>query len=174
MYNQFLPNFTSNQFNVGLDETFDLGEGQSAKKCQEIGKGKVYLEFLLKIYYLVRKYEKTMQFWADIIFKYPELIEKLPKDIIPLIWGYEGDRPFDHLTEALNQLGLSYYVCAGTSSWNSIAGRTNNALDNLKNAARNGKKNGALGYLITDWGDHGHLQSLPVSYLGFLVGAGLS
>ncbi|MFX0124452.1 MAG: family 20 glycosylhydrolase [Candidatus Hodarchaeota archaeon] len=174
LYNQLLPNFTSNQFNVGLDETFDLGEGQSAKKCQEIGKGKVYLEFLLKIYHLVRKHGKTMQFWADIIFKYPELIEHLPKDIIPLIWGYEGDHPFDELTETLNQLGLSYYVCPGTSSWNSIAGRTNNALDNLKNAARNGKMNNALGYLITDWGDHGHLQPLPVSYLGFLAGAGLS
>lgn len=174
LYNQLLPNFSSNQFNVGLDETFDLGEGQSAERCKEIGKGEVYLEFLLKIYHLVRKYGKTMQFWADIIFKHPNLIEHLPKDIIPLIWGYEGNHPFDHLSETMNQLGLSYYVCPGTSSWNSICGRTDNTLENLKNAARNGKKNKALGYLVTDWGDHGHLQPLPVSYLGFLAGADLS
>ncbi|MFX0150975.1 MAG: family 20 glycosylhydrolase [Candidatus Hodarchaeota archaeon] len=174
LFNQLLPNFTSNQFNVGLDETFDLGEGKSAKKCQEIGKGEVYLEFLLQIYYLARKYGKTMQFWADIIFQYPDLIEDLPKDIIPLLWGYESDYPFDHRSETLDQLGLSYYVCPGTSSWNSVAGRTDNAFENLKNAARNGKENSALGYLITDWGDHGHLQPLPVSYLGFLAGAGLS
>jgi hypothetical protein len=29
----------------------------------------------------------------------------------------------------------------------------------------------AAGYLITDWGDSGHLQPLSVSYLGFLAGA---
>jgi len=28
--------------------------------------------------------------------------------------------------------------------------------------------------LTTDWGDHGHLQPLPVSYLGLLLGAGFS
>jgi hypothetical protein len=45
---------------------------------------------------------------------------------------------------------------------------------NLKNAAQNGLKHGAIGYLITDWGDHGHLQYLPVSYLGFAAGAAYS
>jgi hypothetical protein len=41
-------------------------------------------------------------------------------------------------------------------------------------AAENGKKHGAIGYLNTDWGDFGHLQPLPVSYLGFAYGAALS
>jgi len=39
------------------------------------------------------------------------------------------------------------------------------------NAAENGLKHGASGYLITDWGDNGHWQPLPVSYLGFAAGA---
>ena len=44
----------------------------------------------------------------------------------------------------------------------------------MLNAARNGLKHGAVGYLITDWGDGGHWQPLPVSYLGFALGAALS
>jgi hypothetical protein len=62
-------------------------------------------------------------------------------------------------------------VCPGTSSWNSIGGRTDNALANLRSAAENGLKHGARGYLTTDWGDNGHWQSLPISELGFALGA---
>ncbi|MFX1282977.1 MAG: glycoside hydrolase family 20 zincin-like fold domain-containing protein [Promethearchaeota archaeon] len=174
LYNQLLPHFTSDYFNVGLDETFDLGECRSAEICKEKGKGVVYLEFLLKIYDLVKKQGKKMQFWADIIFEHPELIQYLPKDVIPLIWGYKADHPFNMQTQVMNNLGLSYYVCPGTSSWNSITGRFDNALANLSNAGINGLKNNAMGYLITDWGDHGHLQPLPFCYLGFLIGAGIA
>jgi len=65
-------------------------------------------------------------------------------------------------------------VCPGTSSWNSIAGRTENGITNLRAAAENGLKHGATGYLITDWGDNGHWQYLPVSYLGFMAGAAMA
>jgi hypothetical protein len=173
LYNQLLPHFSSKQFNVGLDETFDLGEGRSREVCEKNGKGRVYLDFLLKIYSLVKKKGFLMQFWADIIFEHPELIELVPKDSIPLIWGYEDIHPFDLQAKKLSDLGFSYYVCPGTSSWNSILGRTNNAVSNLCNAAINGKLNSASGYLNTDWGDHGHHQPLSVSYLGYLVGAGV-
>src|SRR6185295_5879065 len=60
------------------------------------------------------------------------------------------------------------------STWNAIAGRTENALGNLAAAAEHGRANGAIGYLNTDWGDSGHWQPLPVSYLGFAYGAAMS
>ena len=78
------------------------------------------------------------------------------------------------LAQYVAAAGLDFYVCPGTSSWNSLAGRTRNALLNLAAAAREGREAGARGLLITDWGDFGHLQPLPVSYLGFLAGAGFA
>ncbi|MFX1253425.1 MAG: family 20 glycosylhydrolase [Promethearchaeota archaeon] len=174
LYNQLLPHFSSQQFNVGLDETWDLGKGRSKEICAKKGRGQIYLEFLQKIHILVAERDLIMQYWADIVFNYPPLIPKLPKDAITLIWGYEAGHPFDKLSKIMNENGLPFYVCPGTSSWNSFAGRTQNAIENLRNAAINGKKFNALGYLNTDWGDHGHLQPLPISYLGFLIGAGLA
>jgi hypothetical protein len=112
-----------------------------------------------------------MQFWGDIIIHHPELIAELPKDVVALEWGYEADHPFDAHAMEFCLSGLSFYVCPGTSSWNSIGGRTENALANLAAAAEAGLANGAAGYLITDWGDNGHWQTLPVSYLGFAAGA---
>src|SRR5262249_44090337 len=67
--------------------------------------------------------------------------------------------------------GRTFSVCPGTSSWQSIAGRTHNMIANVRSAARHGKAGGASGYLITDWGDRGHLQPLCVSYPGILAGA---
>ena len=47
---ELLPNFRSRLFNVGCDETFDLGQGRSREECERRGVGRVYLEFLQKIY----------------------------------------------------------------------------------------------------------------------------
>lgn len=174
LYAELLPHFTSQQFNVGLDETWDLGQGRSKEVCDEIGRGRVYLEFLRRIHRLVRQHGRTMQFWGDIILQHPELIAELPRDIVALEWGYEASHPFDDHGEQFAAAGVPFYVCPGTSSWNSIAGRTDNALGNLWSAAENGLKYGAIGYLNTDWGDNGHFQPLPVSYLGYAYGAAVS
>lgn len=174
LYDQLLPHFSSELFNVGLDETFDLGRGRSAQACATRGTERVYLEFLNQVYGLVRERGRRMQFWGDIILHQPELIAELPQDAIALEWGYEAAHPFAEHCALFAEAGLAFYVCPGTSSWNTIAGRTDNALMNIQNAAVHGKAAGAMGLLNTDWGDNGHMQPLSVSYLGFLAGAGAS
>jgi len=171
LYDQLLPNFSSQLFNVGLDETLDLGRGRSAAACAARGKSRVYLDFLRQVHRLVKDRRRRMMFWGDIVLEHPELITELPADAIALEWGYEADHPFAENGAKLAASGLEHYVCPGTSSWCSLAGRGHNALLNLASAARHGRKQGASGYLITDWGDHGHLQPMAVSWLGLAAGA---
>ncbi len=174
LYDELLPNFTSRQLNVGCDETMDLGQGGSADACRERGTGRVYLDYLLGIYRDVTRRGYTMQFWGDIVNQHPELIPDLPRDAIALEWGYEAGHPFAERTQRFAAAGVPFYVCPGTSAWNSIAGRTGNAVANLQTAAEHGLAHGATGYLITDWGDSGHWQMQPVSFLGFAAGAAYS
>lgn len=171
LYDQLLPNFSSRLFNVGCDETFDLGLGRSREEVEKRGRGRVYLDFLLKIYQAVKSRGRRMMFWGDIILHESGLLGELPRDVIALDWGYEADHPFEKEARAFQDAGVSFYVCPGTSSWCSVSGRTDNALRNLQSAATSGLKHGACGYLITDWGDYGHLQYLPISYLGIAAGA---
>ncbi len=171
---ELLPHFTSKMFNVGCDETIDVGQGRSKDECTRRGSGRVYLDYLLKIYREVQARDHTMMFWGDIIVEHPDLIRELPRDAIALEWGYESHHPFDDHGAKFAASGVPFYVCPGTSSWCSIGGRTDNALENLLNAAENGLKHGASGYLITDWGDRGHWQPLPVSYIGLAAGAAYS
>jgi hypothetical protein len=200
LYDELLPNFSSRYFNVGCDETWDLGRGRSRKLCETKGKGRVYLDFLKKIHHEVSARGKTMMFWGDIILKYPELIQKLAAlgapasspartmaggskcagpeagapDIIALNWGYEADHPFEKEAALFAKAGLPFYVCPGTSTWQTLIGKHDNALANLRAAARAGKKFGARGYLVTDWGDGGHPQPLAVSWPMLAAGAALA
>ena len=174
LYAELLPNFSSRKFNVGCDETFDLGQGRSKAECEKRGKGRVYLDFLKQVYKLTQRHGRTMHFWGDIILHHPELVAELPRDVVVLEWGYEENHPFAEHGALFAKTGIPYYVCPGTSSWCSLSGRTANCLGNLRVAALQGRQHGAVGYLNTDWGDHGHWQYLPVSYLGFAAGAALS
>jgi hypothetical protein len=174
LYDELLPCFTSGDFNVGLDETIDLGPGRSAAAIQEKGVGRVYLEFLRSVHGLVGTRGKRMQFWADILLHHAELVPEVPKDAVAMLWGYEADHPFERETATLAEAGLPFYVCPGTSSWQSIGGRLENMLANVHSAATWGAARGARGLLVTDWGDRGHLQPPSVSWLGFALTADLA
>ncbi len=174
LYDQLLPQFTSKLFNVGCDETWELGQGRSKEACRRRGVGRVYLDFLRRIHREVKRHGRRMMFWADVAVQHPRLIPALPRDAIPMVWGYEADHTFDEQCALLERGGMQFYVCPGTSSWCSFSGRANNCLANLRNAAAGGRAHGAKGYLITDWGDFGHRQYLPASFCGLLYGAAVS
>jgi hexosaminidase len=174
LYDELLPNFSSQFFNVGCDETWDLGRGQSKKLCETKGKGRVYLDFLKKIHREVSTRDKKMMFWGDIILKYPKLIRELSKNVIALNWGYEANHPFESEAAQFAKAKIQFYVCPGTSTWQTLIGKHDNALANLRAAAAAGKKFGAIGFLNTDWGDGGHPQPLAVSWPMFAAGAALA
>lgn len=171
LYAELLPNFSSKYANIGGDETVELGLGKSKALSDSIGKGQVYLDFLMKLNDEIIKNGKQTQFWGDIVLNHPELIKDIPKNMTALVWGYDATYPFDKNLVEFQKAELDFYVCPGTSSWRSEIGRNQNAFINLKNAAVQGKRYGAKGYLITDWGDYGHFQPRSVSYATQLLGA---
>jgi hypothetical protein len=171
LYAELLPNFTSPYFNIGCDETVELCLGKSKAVCDSLGKGTVYLNYLKQLNNEANKNGKRTQFWGDIILNHPELISEIPKNMIPLVWGYGATYPFNENLPVFKKAGLDFYVCPGTSTWRSEIGRNKNAFINLKNAAIEGVANQAKGYLITDWGDYGHFQPRSVSYATIFIGA---
>ena len=153
-----LPCFTSGRANICCDETFEISDAEE------------YLGFLLKVCEAARANGKRPMFWGDIVLKHPELIGKLPKDLIALDWGYEGNHPFLKEAAEFKKSGLDFYVCPGTSSWRSLAGRVENMRENLEAAELAGRRFGAKGYMVTDWGDEGHWQPMACSLPGIILG----
>ena len=196
LYDELLPNFSSEFFNIGGDETWDLGKGQSKKLCAAKGQSRVYLDFLKQLHREVSARNKKMMFWGDIVLKYPALLPELaklgradlpvsrgegkaaqqhrPTNLIALNWGYEANHPFAKEAAQFAKAKIPFYVCPGTSTWQTLVGKHDNALANLCAAAKAGKKFGAIGFLNTDWGDGGHPQPLAVSWPLFAAGAALA
>ncbi len=174
MYADFLPNFSSPTFNICCDESWDLGQGRSADAAKVRGIGGLYVDWVNFCSDLAGRHGKRVQLWGDIILNHPELINQLPKDATLLEWGYAGDHPFDEHGKLFAQSGRAFYVCPGTSTWQSLGGRWDNAVANLRNAAHAGLKYGAAGFLNTDWGDYGHQQALAISLLPMAYGAAMA
>lgn len=171
LHAEYLPLFDSPLFNIGGDEPWELGLGRSRKKCAAKGTTHVYVDFLSEIQHLVEKRDRQMMFWSDIVQKEPDSLQHLSRELIALNWGYEANHPFRKECAHVAEQKIPFYVCPGTSSWNSLTGRIDNMRRNITNAAKHGKNHGALGLLVTDWGDHGHHQYLPISYPGYAIGA---
>ncbi len=171
LYDELLPCFTSRTFNLNCDETWELGQGRSRSRCEAAGRGRVYLDFLLALHADVRARGFAVQAWGDIVHQHPDLIPELPRDLAMLEWGYEAAHDFDGRCARFAAAGVPFLVCPGTSTWNSVAGRWTNALGNLAAAARAGLARGARGYLVTDWGDGGHWQPWPASWLPLAAAA---
>jgi hexosaminidase len=173
LYDELLPHFSSRLFNVGADEPWELGKGKSKEAVAQRG-GRVYLDYLRQLHEAVTKRGRQMQFWGDIIIHYPDLIPELPRDMIAMEWGYEADHAFPKHNALYAEAGVPFYVCPGTSSWNSLVGRVDNARENIRLAAEDGLQKGAIGLLNTDWGGNGHWQPLPASYPAFAYGAAVA
>ncbi|MFC1496956.1 glycoside hydrolase family 20 zincin-like fold domain-containing protein [Verrucomicrobiota bacterium] len=167
LFSEFLPLFKSDKFNVCCDETYDLGLGQSFELCKKEGVGLIYLTHILKLRELAGRYNKQIMLWGDMIRKYPELIEKLPKDITVLDWNYDHNHNFASIRD-FTQTGLSAYGCPGTSSWASLFPRIHEAWKNIASAS---KEENAAGILTTDWGDGGHYNFMEFSWPCYLFGA---
>ncbi len=173
MLGEFLPLFSSKQVNVCADETYDLGMGKTAGMAEEMGKGRLYLRHISWLNEVCKSHGKRMMFWGDIVKKHEDLIREIPKDAILLNWGYSYKTDFESCA-LFEEAGLDFYVCPGTSGWNEILNRMDNADLNIRQYIAAGREYGAIGVLNTDWGDHGHYNLLAGSWHGAALGAALA
>jgi len=164
MYEDMLPLTQSRYFNMNFDEPFELGKGKSKEACERYGLGNVYIDFVLKAYSEIKKYNKLPLIWGDVLIKHPQLLHRLPKDMIFIDWGYDAGYPFSRNLKKLKDLGIKFMAAPGTTSWCSFTGRTFDWWENITNACIYTKIYDGEGVLLTDWGDFGHLQFLPTSY----------
>jgi hexosaminidase len=174
LYEEYLPNFSSKSFNVGLDEPWELGQGWSKKEVEKTSKGTVYLRHLEGIRGLVEKHGKNMQFWSDVLLEDPENAKLLDKHASPIIWGYEPSHPYDEQAEAIAECGLKFCLAPGTATWRSFSGRWPTARDNIAHAVEIARQYRAEGFLLTSWGDCGNHQPWVTQYSGILHGAQLA
>lgn len=173
MIREYMELFSSRQFNLCADETFDLGRGRSRSRVEEQGKGNVYIGYVRELAQFLLDNGRRPMFWGDIIVEFPEMIRQLPEETICLTWGYAKEQS-DFSTKAMQEAGAVQYCCPGCASWNEFVPLYRTAYENIRRMCEYAGKYGAIGVLNTDWGDFLHLNHPEFSAAGMIYGAAFS
>lgn len=173
MLDEYRPLFRTKKFNMCADEPFDLGTGRSKEYCDKIGKDQAYIEFVKKLCTHLLELGCEPMMWGDIIGKYPELVNELPKEMTFLNWGYAADVKEDE-SRQFGEAKAVFYNCPGVSSWSKLIPDNKVGYQNIRRMAEYGQKYGAVGLLNTDWGDFHHMSNPEFSIPGMVYGAQFS
>ncbi len=155
LYAEIAPLFPGPLFHIGSDETFELGQGRTKAKAEQVGLGRVYLEHLQRVAGIMKPYNKRLLFWGDVALRYPELLGILPKEMIAVPWDYDPKPSFEKIIQPFRDAGFEVMVSPGANNWSRLYPNLEAAYVNIHNFVRDGRKYGALGVLNTTWDDDG-------------------
>jgi hypothetical protein len=162
---ELLPCFSARRFvNVGLDEPWEM----PPERIDD------YLRWVEQLRALPEVDGRELLVWGDVVAADPDRIRALPTGVTVCEWGYDAGHPFGERARAYADCGRPCWTAPGTSSWLTILGRVTNMRANCAEAVDATVAHGGGGVLVTDWGDQGHLQYLPVSEPGLAYGAAVA
>lgn len=161
MYEQMLPVFPTSIYNIGCDETVELGKGRSKELVEKEGYGTVYVDNLVRVAKLLESYNKQVMFWGDIAAEHPEMISSLPKNLIVASWEYGAHKSYMKWLKPFENRGNKIFVCPWVGNTSVIVPDYEEAAYNIEQFITDGKKVGAIGTIITVWNDDGETMYAP-------------
>lgn len=170
LMDSYMELFTSRKFNIGADETFDLGKGASCKYAEEHGVAQMYAHYVTRLCEHLKKCGREPMLWGDIAVNLPQMLPLLPKDAMLLNWLYSPEVGEEEV-KLLADSGLKQYVCCAVWCWNSLLPKVDYAWNNITRLAQSGIKYDAAGFMVTDWGDYGHVNDPHMALIGMIYGA---
>jgi len=145
--------FPAEVIHIGGDETWELGTGRSQERMKGVPRGKLYLDHFLRVYEMLSERGKRCEMWGDIFLKYPETIEKLPKDVNVATWHYNRHDTYNPWIEAFDKADIPFIVCPGTRCWNQVYPNYEAMRDVINGFLARGRKSGTHGIMNTIWFD---------------------
>lgn len=157
-YKQISEAFTSEYIHVGGDEVYDLATDKSKHLLSDKTKDEIFLDHIFKLKDIASKYGKKVVVWGDMIEKNPEVLEKLGQDAMVCYWHYG----LNEMPEIYYKIADNVYSCPGIQTWKSFFPRIEIAKKNIGMKANEYNNGNLKGFIITDWGDAGHIH--PISF----------
>jgi hexosaminidase len=156
---------------IGADETAELGQGQTSADVQQRGLGAVYIDFLSAIHAKLAPLHRQLLFWGDMAMRSPNLVPRLPHDMIAVAWDYDPEpNGYGPWLTPYTQAGMETWVSPGVNNWNRVWPDFDMGLRNIQGFVAAGQQAGSTGMLNTIWDDDGEGLFLEDWY-GVLFGA---
>ena len=149
---QYTALFQSPFIHIGFDETWEterLVIADSTIKPREL-----YVRQLTFVTNTLRDYGKTVMAWTDITFNYPEIIEKFPKDLIPVVWEY-SDEPgsVSKWLKPIQKNKMPFFVQSAVDNWGNVYTAADYTFDNIDICLKASCDEKAIGYITSVWTD---------------------
>lgn len=170
IYDEMIPAFDAPFFNINCDETFDLGKAESKKLVDSIGYDGVYLQHVTRLNKYVKANGVRTLIWGDIILDYPDMLTRLPKDMIVGTWNYDDHENFERFLKPFRNSGHDFMISPGVLNSNKIFPDFHKAFGNIKKFISEGKDAGAFGVMNCVW-DDGGTALFTNDWLGVVYGA---
>ncbi len=160
--------FKSEYFHIGADESWDVGKGASKEYVDKIGIGNAYLKHYKKIYEIVKSHGyKKIIIYHDILYKYREVLEGLPKDMIVMYWKY-NTKENHPILKKIKEFKLPLIVSPSIIDYNRLFPSFTRFEKNISNLIKNGYENGAIGEITSSWGDYSNKEIRENRFYGFI------
>ena len=147
---QFCELFPSPFVHIGFDETWQI---EMAAKKQGGKPADLFTRQLSAVAELFQKRGKTVMAWADIVIKYPGIIEQLPPGLVSVAWDYAAQPDVHKWFDPLVGQKQPHFIATGVANWREIAVDFDLTFANIDNFLAAARQSKALGLINTVWLD---------------------
>jgi len=170
MLDEVVPQFESDYFHIGCDESRDVGLGATKELVRKKGTARIHADHYNKVYDKVTSYGKKVMMYGDIILRHPDILEMIPKDIIIIDWHYRPAAHYPSIRQ-FKDAGFDFLVSPGIHNWRQNIPNFTSSWINISNINYEGYLQGALGSINSSWGDYGGINFREMNYMGYAFGA---
>ncbi|MFX1390710.1 MAG: family 20 glycosylhydrolase [Promethearchaeota archaeon] len=163
--------FTSEYFHIGGDESTDVGKVNSKPYIEDIGLSNAYLNHFNQVYKIVKKYGyQKVILYHDTLYKFKEIIENLPKDIIIVYWNYNIKNKYP-IMDRIKKFNIPMIISPSIMDFNRIFPSIDKYERNITNLIKYGCEKKAFGEITSSWGDYRNKEIRENRIYGFIFSA---
>lgn len=158
LYKDLISTHDSPYIHIGGDETYLLGRSErSKKKALEVGKGRLYGDYIKILCDLVVSLGKRPVLWADIALHYPDALKGLSKETIFVDWNYGWDTNMFGDHEKLMKSGFEIWGSPAIRSHpdNYMLTQWEKHFKNIHDFIPTARNFGYKGMVMTSWSTSG-------------------
>lgn len=184
MFSTLSECFKSRKIHIGLDEAHMIGRGKHLDIYGYEKTNSVITRHLEKVREIAKKYDYEIMVWSDMYFRSwnngvaripkcvipQEIVESVPKDVIPVYWDYyqDNEEAYSGMIENHKQFSDKTWFAGGLWCWNGVIPFNRYTLQTMLPAINACRKHKIRNVVFTMWGDDGaecsHFSQLPSLY----------
>ncbi|PSL26530.1 glycoside hydrolase family 20 zincin-like fold domain-containing protein [Dyadobacter jiangsuensis] len=150
---QYAELFPGPFIHVGFDETWETKRIADDKDAR-INSEDLWVQQLTFVQAELKKYGKTVLAWTDMNNYYPDIIQKIPAEVIPVLWEYKPDTvEINRYLRPILKEQKPFFIQPAVSGWGHIYPDADYTYDNIDLCLQAGVKHKALGFIHSVWTD---------------------